>query len=146
MLLHSSEGYIEGEVEVRYCSTVSQYRFFYRVVCGLSSSEHLVKAGGAIGMYMPFQLVYTASLQSGVLPECWKTAVITPIFKKGDPSVPANYRPVSITAATAWKFEQLFVPYLLWRLRRERQFSDQQYGALKGRPTELQLLHCLNTV
>ncbi len=92
----------------------------------------------------PLRIIFTASLQTGVLPECWKTAVVTPIFKKGDPSEPANYRPVSITAATARKYEQVFVAYLLWHLRRERLLSDQQYGALKGWSTELQLLHCLN--
>ncbi len=76
--------------------------------------------------------------------ECWKTAMITPIFKKGDPSEPANYRPVSITAATARKYEQVFISYLLWRLQKEGLLSDCQYGALKRRSTELQLLHCMN--
>ncbi len=92
----------------------------------------------------PLRIIFMASLGTGVVPECWKTAVITPIFKKGDPADPANYRPISVTASIARKFEQLFVSYLLWRLRRERLLSDQQYGALKGRSSEVQLLCCLN--
>ncbi len=85
----------------------------------------------------PLQLIFAASLATGALPKCWKSGVITPIFKKGDPSNPANYRPVSITASMCWKFEQVFWHFVLWRLHRERFFSDYQWGALQGRSTEL---------
>ncbi len=93
---------------------------------------------------VPLQIIFTASLSTGELPNCWKTAVITPIFKKGDPSEVANYCPVSITASTSRKYEQVFWLFVMWHLRKQGLFSDCQWGALKGRSTELQLLHCLN--
>jgi len=37
------------------------------------------------------------SLSSGQVPKVWKEAWITPVFKKGARSDPANYRPVSLT-------------------------------------------------
>ena len=38
-------------------------------------------------------LIYQASLQQGCIPDEWKKALITPIYKSGDRSCPANYRP-----------------------------------------------------
>ena len=46
----------------------------------------------------PFlQFIFTQSLNEETLPSDWLEANITPIHKKGDRSVPANYRPVSLT-------------------------------------------------
>jgi len=42
-------------------------------------------------------LIIQASLQQSALPDYWKGAFVSPIFKKGDSTKPANYRPVSLT-------------------------------------------------
>ena len=42
----------------------------------------------------PLSLLYNLSLSSGTVPTCWKSAVVIPIYKKGDPSSPVNYRPI----------------------------------------------------
>lgn len=36
------------------------------------------------------------SIQTGVFPEQWKTARVTPLFKKKSRDDPNNYRPISI--------------------------------------------------
>ena len=43
-------------------------------------------------------IIFKNSLRNSSVPEDWKTANITPTFKKGDRSDPRNYRPVSITS------------------------------------------------
>ena len=45
----------------------------------------------------PLRLLFSKSLQTNEIPEDWKKANITPIFKKGDKSLVENYRPVSLT-------------------------------------------------
>ena len=46
----------------------------------------------------PLSLLFTKSLKSGILPQDWKWAQVTPIFKKGDAHLPNNYRPISLTS------------------------------------------------
>ena len=43
-------------------------------------------------------MIFQASLDQGKIPQDWKKAFISPIFKKGDRHKPSNYRPVSLTS------------------------------------------------
>ena len=59
----------------------------------------LLKLGAqelAPGLTMFYQL----SLDQGKLPTDWKTANVSPVFKKGNRSSPANYRPISLTSVS----------------------------------------------
>jgi hypothetical protein len=40
--------------------------------------------------------IYNLSLSQGVVPACWKLANVTPVFKKDDPTLASNYRPISL--------------------------------------------------
>jgi hypothetical protein len=46
-------------------------------------------------------LIFQTSLERGTVPNDWKTAHVTPIFKKGDNSKHSNYRPLSL-ASRPW--------------------------------------------
>ena len=47
---------------------------------------------------IPLSIIFNKSFQSGVLPQDWKVAYITPIHKKGSCNVTGNYRLVSLTS------------------------------------------------
>ena len=40
--------------------------------------------------------ILDAAFQSGVFPDAVKSSLVTPVFKKGDKSDPANYRPIAV--------------------------------------------------
>ena len=46
---------------------------------------------------MPLCILFNKSLESGLIPDDWKVADITTIFRKGTKSYPGDYRPVSLT-------------------------------------------------
>ena len=43
------------------------------------------------------QLLFQRSLTTGKIPEDWKKSYVSPVFKKGSKSNPANYMPISLT-------------------------------------------------
>ena len=53
----------------------------------------------------PLTLLFKISMKDGTLPQAWKEANVTPIFKKGTRSDASNYRPVSLTSL-CWKRQQ----------------------------------------
>ena len=51
-------------------------------------------------------LIFNQSIDTGIFPDEWKNARITPLFKKaGNRSDPSNYRPISIVRVVAKVFE-----------------------------------------
>lgn len=82
-------------------------------------------------------------LDEGNIPPIWKTSFIVPIFKKGDPSSPGNYRPISLTCTFCRIFERILVKKMVEFLNRINFFNKEQFGFLKKRSTTTQLLTML---
>ena len=57
----------------------------------------MVLAKAADSLALPLQLLFQRSLDSGSVPDDWREAIVTPIYKKGSRSLASNYRPVSLT-------------------------------------------------
>jgi hypothetical protein len=45
---------------------------------------------------VPLQIIFNKSLLQCKYPTSWKIAHVIAIFKKGDNSLPSNYRPISL--------------------------------------------------
>ena len=91
----------------------------------------------------PLQIIFQSSVFSGTIPQSWKMANITPIFKKGDKRDPSNYRPVSLTSIVSKILERIIRDNLIDQFRRNHLLSDKQYGFLTGRSTTLQLIQVM---
>lgn len=63
-------------------------------------------------------VVFQQSLDRGEISANWKNANIVPIYKKGDRTTPANYRPVSLRAAISKLLEHTIVSQILDHLNR----------------------------
>ena len=46
----------------------------------------------------PLTKLFKLSLETGIVPQEWKEARVSPLFKKGKRDKPENYRPVSLTS------------------------------------------------
>ena len=89
-------------------------------------------------------LLFKASLRQGSLPEDWKTALVTPIFKKGSRNDPSNYRPISLTSVCCKVFEHIIYSSVMFHLESFHIISDEQFGFRAKRSAELQLLRTIH--
>ncbi|PKU27723.1 rna-directed dna polymerase from mobile element hypothetical protein [Limosa lapponica baueri] len=46
----------------------------------------------------PLSIIFERSWRTGEVPEDWRKATVTPVFKKGKKEDTGNYRPVSLTS------------------------------------------------
>ena len=88
-------------------------------------------------------IIFNSSLLSGNIPKIWKKSIITPIFKKGQPSNSNNYRPISITCVMCRVLERIISKQLIFYLKSINLITKFQYGFISGKSTELQLTKCL---
>ena len=84
--------------------------------------------------------MYSRFLKEGYCPDLWRHYYITPIYKKGDPTLAENYRPISILPSSLIFFEQILSNHLIYFLRNNNLINDNQYGFLSGKSNDLQLL------
>ena len=84
--------------------------------------------------------LFQQSLRSGSLPNNWKKALVTPIFKKGEKTDPKNYRPVSLTSAACKIMEHVVVSHIMKHLQSYNILTDTQYGFRSQHSCESQLL------
>ena len=94
---------------------------------------------------MPLLIVMKKSLFEGALPRDWKTAHVSPIYKKGPKDLAENYRPVSLTSISCRLMEKIIKDQILKHLERENLLSTKQHGFMRRRSTVTQLLSYLDT-
>ena len=61
----------------------------------------------------PLKNIFTKSLNESKLPDVWKQANVTAMFKSGENTNPENYRPISLTSVACKLMERLIRDKLL---------------------------------
>ena len=93
---------------------------------------------------VPLSIIINKSLKNGTLPDDWKNAQVSPIFKKGARNVAANYRPVSLTSIVCKLAEKIIRKKVISHLVEEKLLSAKQHGFLTKKSTTTQLLSYLD--
>ena len=91
----------------------------------------------ATPLTQPLHHLFCYCLSSCNLSSEWQVHCITPIFKSGDHSNIANYRPISLLCVVSKVLERLIYNYLVNFLTDS--FSNQQFGFLVGHSALQQL-------
>lgn len=100
----------------------------------------------------PLVLIWSKSFATSIIAPPMKMQYITPIYKKGDRTNAANYRPVSITSHMIKIFERVIRSRLVSHIEGKGLLSDNQHGFRKTKSCLTQLidhfdhvLKCLNS-
>ena len=84
--------------------------------------------------------IFRQSLATGTLATDWTKAFISPVFKKGDRSSPANYRPVLLTCITCKLMEQILCTHIRAHLDHHLILAPETLGFRSWHSCETQLL------
>ena len=80
----------------------------------------------------------------GKLPQAWKDANVTPIYKKGSKSDPLYYRPVSLTSVPCKVMEKLIKNEMIRHLETNDLFTKHQHGFTRNRSCITNLLESMD--
>ncbi|KAK3881150.1 hypothetical protein Pcinc_014398 [Petrolisthes cinctipes] len=107
---------------------------------GLDEFPAIVLKRCATQLCIPLQLLWSASLLEGVIPDTTRSARITPLYKGGPRSMPKNYRPVALTSHVIKLFEKIVVKNIMNFLEHNTLMNRGQHGFRRGRSCLSQLL------
>ena len=132
--------------------------FSEELVCNKLRSLKASKSPGPDGIHpailhecseilsVPLCIIFQKCLDSSFVPADWKVANVTPIFKKGNRSLPCNYRPVSLTSVVCKVMESVVKDCMLKYLLDNGLLLLSQHGFLPNRSCISNLLSFLDDV
>ena len=91
-------------------------------------------------------MLYSKSIVSGEIPDDWKEANVTALFKKGEKSDPENYRPISLTSVVSKLLEKLIKKSLVLYLENNNLLNESQHGYRNHRSCLTNLLEYVEHV
>lgn len=81
-----------------------------------------------------------------MFPDKWKIAHVIPLFKKGDKSLPSNYRPVSLLSCVSKVLEKVVFKHIFNHLFENKLLYKFQSVFIPGFSTTHQLVEIYNKV
>ncbi len=88
--------------------------------------------------------LFQLSIDQGKIPDDWRTANVTPIYKKGPKHLASNYRPVSLTCVLCKTLEHIIAHNIMAHLDGNSILSDRQHGFRSKRSCETQLIEFIH--
>ena len=89
-------------------------------------------------------IIFQTSLDSGIIPNDWKHANISPIYKKGERTKASNYRPVSLTSVSCKLCEHIVHSHIMSFLDKHKILTTSQHGFRSGHSCETQLIQTIH--
>ena len=102
------------------------------------SARMLLLCDGSI--VKPLKLIFFNILNTGIYPDLWKEANLTPIYKKGSKQQVKNYRPISLLPICSKIFERIIFKNFYNYLVTNSLITNNQSGFRPGDSTIKQLI------
>ena len=93
----------------------------------------------------PLTILFRNSLETTKIPDEWRDAIVSPIFKKGKMTEPGNYRPVSLISVFGKTLERIAKKYLVQHIESNGLLRNTQHGFRTGRSAQTNLIDFFNT-
>ena len=92
------------------------------------------------------QIIYSQSLEHATLPQDWLSANIISVFKKGDWSIPSNYRLISLTSVLCKVMEHIIFHHIMSFFKSQNILNPQQHGFRPNHSCQTQLIDFINEI
>ena len=88
-------------------------------------------------MAKPLTFLINQTLTTSIFPRELKISRVKPLFKKGDPMLFFNYKPISLLSSISKIYEYVIFHQLLNYMDTNKLFYNDQYGFRRRHSTEL---------
>ena len=124
------------------------------IISGLSTNKahgpdkisvNMIKLCGQ-HLCVPLKIIFDNILETGIFPDQWKEANLTPVHKKNDKQLIANYRPISLLPILAKVYERIIFKNMYNYLISNNLITKNQSGLRPGDSVVNQLLSIVHDI
>jgi len=113
--------------------TISEIVNIYKIInpnkaSGPDKMSHKMLKISPEKIAIPLQTIFNKSLRQCKNPSNWKNAHVAAIFKKGDTSLPSNYRPISLISCVGKVMERIIYKHVYNHLMQNKLIYQYQSG------------------
>ena len=112
---------------------------------GDNITQHVLK-NCSESLSCALEIIFGKSLIEGDVPNEWREANVTPLFKKGSKLAASNYRPVSLTSVCCKIMEGIIRDRITSHLNLHKLISSSQHGFVYKKSCITNLLECQQVV
>jgi hypothetical protein len=113
---------------------------------GPDEISHRMLKSTARTICKPLCILFNLSLNNCIYHDCWKSANVMPLFKKGDRNITSNYRPISLISCVGKIMERVVFKHVYNHLYFNNLIYRNQAGFLPGHSTVYQLIDIYNQI
>ena len=90
--------------------------------------------------------IFNSSLREGKVPDDWRNASVSPVYKKGAKTKAENYRPISLTCICCKVMEHVITSNIMAYLDKHQLLHSNQHGFRKKLSCETQLVQFVQDI
>ena len=114
--------------------------------CGPDNLHPALLKNSSDAFALPLTLIFRKSLASSKLPLQFRSANVTPLYKKGDKTIAANYRPVSLTSVPCKILEGIIRHKIEKYFYDNNLLAEQQHGFVEKKSCTTNLLETIDFI